>query len=428
MKSRPCSKNPKLWTFEIDLGTDHKRKRFSIRKRFLNSKLQRACEAMFEEIEEHYLSKEPLSKDSKETLLTITNHGEDWEHRLQALGAIAEIKQRISDYTVDQAWNSYTARRGVEETWADGTYKNWKNCWERIQAGGFDPNKKLSEVTGIYLLECLEALRLTYRYKTLDKDCKNFVQMFTWYANKGRFEDNELEGITFNEKFVKGESIQGGNPKETEEITEEMFWDAFEKITLVPLHYARTTYDRQPSLEHQTLFAYWFWLGARKMDPVGDKWEDIDWEKNTVNRFCGKKKRKLKDPCPIPWQFLPTLTKWRDEVIKRNGEAKGRIFPYLSEVDGSAVYNFYFDRLKVRTTHNGKECWLDPWKGLIQSLRVTRSKRLRTDLPNGRYLESIWIGHAQDVADANYDFTNSEDFRLITESKAGRTTRESGAA
>lgn len=400
-------------TFELNKLSKGSRRgpKFSIKEALLrDDNFRRRVGNMFADLED----KKILDKEGKRTLLELVEYYPNLIQRIRDLGLQEAPNIEYRNQTCDEAFAAYIAHRAIKKNWGRLTKKNWVGGWNRLQTGGFNTEKKLSEVTETYLLECLNAIRKNFRFKTLEKDCKNFVQMYNYWWNKGVFEINALKECVFPEaKNDYGETIEGGKEKETEIVTEEQFLEAMEYVTIFED-------GGNVSKQHQALFAYWYFTGARKRDPIGDMWDDLNDDWTTIKRFCIKRKKKLKHRSPIHYKLRPYLKAWHDEVVKEKGEATGPIFPYLREVDGSAVYNWYFDRLKNNVT---------VWKGLIQSLRVTRSQIIRRESENGRFLESIWVGHSQEVADASYDFSSTSDFaHIVNPPEPQIMDEETGAA
>ena len=56
------------------------------------------------------------------------------------------------------------------------------------------------------------------------------------------------------------------------------------------------------------------------------------------------------------------------------------------------------------------------WKPVIKSLRSSRWREYRR-ITNGAYLESIWIGHSQEIAASNYDSVMPGDADFIHNKK-----------
>ena len=180
----------------------------------------------------------------------------------------------------------------------------------------------------------------------------------------------------------KGE-IRKGNGKEF--ISSERFLKALDVIA---------------PLQQKTLLAYYRWMGARQNDAREDFWEDVNWTEKAINRFDCKQNAKL-GWCPIPHQLFPLLKKWHEQVVLEKGKAEGPIFPWMRQCSSAAQRSFFISRLKK----NG----IPVWEKFFNSLRASRCIELRR-LPNGRYLETQWIGHSADVSDIHYDNVINTDF------------------
>ena len=220
---------------------------------------------------------------------------------------------------------------------------------------------------------------------------KNLRQVFKELHENKDITENPIKDYRF--KVEKWE-----RPKPVPPVSDELFVEVLRKAFI-------------PSeIQQKTLFAYYRIMSARQNDPrfypeeghVGDHWEDVDINRKMINRWNVKHKAK-QGYQPVPSGMWKLLMAWRDEVIAKEGQAVGPIFPWLNESTSSNQYQ-WFKRKVERIVRS--------WEGFLKALRASRSREVRR-MKNGRFLESQIVGHSEEVADKHYDDLEHSDFEQI---------------
>ena len=349
---------------------------------------------LFTAIEQDYGTGKDLSEANWTTLNRLSQRYKKFIPRLVEYGCIRlpEEKEEEKPLTLGEAWDRYLAFK-LATNWDDKTHRLWINRGKRSLIKKLSRDRLIETITDEDVVFTFEARRTLNAFSTLKKDFDSFKQMLRYWSKKRKFAFC-LDEITLSEKYdKKGNSVERKDRKRhTEYVSEEQFLEALQYVS---------------GAEKKALFAYYRFMGARRADPTGDYWSDIEWKNDQpvkIRRYCIKRKRKLKVICPIPPQLQTLIKRLHDEVVREEGKAEGLIFPYLQTCDGSSVYNYYFDAIKNHVA---------VWPSLFRSLRASRSRDIRRNIPNGRFFESAWIGHSEDIADEHYDDVLESDLEAI---------------
>ena len=336
----------------------------------------RELEDLFSDIEAKHPSNSTLEDTSWQTIRKLEKSNKRVHQKLMKIGLVGQRKG--VSLGLKEAFESYIELKTNEE-WEPRTVNNWHQTKNRVLQG-FEAGTELSSITRNAMASHFGSLRQKYGINTLVKDVKNVKQLWRHFFTEKFLSKNAMWDLKFGVK--KGE-IRKGNGKEF--ISSERFLKALDVIA---------------PLQQKTLLAYYRWMGARQNDAREDFWEDVNWTEKAINRFDCKQNAKL-GWCPIPHQLFPLLKKWHEQVVLEKGKAEGPIFPWMRQCSSAAQRSFFISRLKK----NG----IPVWEKFFNSLRASRCIELRR-LPNGRYLETQWIGHSADVSDIHYDNVINTDF------------------
>ena len=255
---------------------------------------------------------------------------------------------------------------------------------------GINSNKPLEDVARLEIEKIYDLLRskTDLAESTLYKEKKNVKQFFKYCFDNKIIDENPLA----NWKIKLSKQAKAAK-KDFIEIED------FKEIL---------RYFRPEELQQKVLFAYYRLMGARKMEPTKDYWEDVNWSERTIDRWNNKSQSKI-DQCPIPPFLFEMLLEWREQVKAKGGKANGPIFPWLNERQGdreALVHNYFVDRIR--------RAGVEPWAELFNSLRASRSREIRR-MPNGVLLEEKWLGHTSMIARESYDDILKTDFDLVRE-------------
>ncbi len=349
--------------------------------------------SLFHDVQDRLQDGGELSDESKATIRTIQDTDPDRVRKWIDEGWF----KTVSCFTLGQACDDYMQHRGQKKLWKKYTWRNYKDCRKRI-CDEIGCDVKVTDITLKRAEEALVNLRSLSAWSVFEKDFKFLKSVFNYLHDHDDIAKNPLKKL----KLIEWK------PSVIETQKDEM----------VELPRFRKVLDgfTEDELQQKCLFGYWRFLGARKFDPIGDHWEDIDFDKGVVHRWCKKKETKIDTGgrgCPIDPEFMPLLIQWRERVIAEKGEATGPIFPWLNHYyeksldkagDDGRVYRYF--KFRVERVED------EAWPNLIKSLRSSRSKEYRR-LKNGSFLESIWIGHSEEVAEKHYDGLLESDLDLV---------------
>lgn len=351
----------------------------------------RDFEALCEDLEQSNEAGTNVSEASWEILKGFRETNEKVYTKLLNAGYFTPRDNRT--LTLAEAFDKYIKR---QHHWRRRTIENWTQTKRKL-IEGFpldnpekpDQEKELEGLGADALVKNItleqmeeyfgrDGLRKHYSPATLEKDCKNLRAVWKTLHQRGDIEKNVLESLTFKL------SDQYDRVADKDYVDPQWFAEALEAI---PAEF----------IEQKTYLAYCRWMGARQSDPKGDKWEDVDLESSiaTVIRWDGKKRQKI-GICPIEQQRFPLrqmLAAYKAHVIREHGKATGKLFPWLETVSNSRIARFF----KLRMERAGVEVW----KSFFNSLRASRVVEIR-QLPNGRKLEEMIIGHSAKIADMAY--------------------------
>lgn len=340
----------------------------------------RELEDLFSDIEAKHPSKSPLEDKSWHTIRKLEKSNKRVHQKVMRIGLMDQKK--ATSLGLKEAFESYIELKASEE-WEPRTVNNWHQTKARVLQG-FEPDTQLRSITRNAMASHFGSLRQKYGANTLVKDVKNVKQLWRHFFTEKVISENAMWSLTFSLK--KGER-KNRNGKEF--VKPERFWEALEVIA---------------PLQQKTLLAYYRWMGARQNDAREDFWEDVNWSQKAINRFDCKQNAKL-GWCPIPHQLFPLLKSWHEHVILEKGKAEGPIFTWMRQSSSAAQRSFFISRLK--------KSGIPVWRKFFNSLRSSRCIEIKR-LPNGRYLETQWLGHSADVSDMHYDEVIDTDFDAIT--------------
>lgn len=388
---------PDYWQYSFKVG---QWQRLYMKKKVMTADFRRDFEKLLTDIEVTHINGDELSKASQKTLQALKQRE---PKKYEQLVKKADLEFRVADQVLlGPAFREYfttkfsskrslsiwtqTPRKLTQGYPYDDTSSGAIQSAGRTEklVDGIDPATPVDQVTA----KDVERLYMELRTKagfaeyTLFKEKKNVKQFFKHLKDTGVIETNPLEEL-------KCKLSKQCRAAKKEYISPEVF-----RLILDGFY---------PSeLQQQTLFAYYRLMGARQMEPVMDQWEDCDLGHRTINRWDNKSQERLGD-CPIPALLHELLSKWREQVVKDHGKAKGPIFPWLNDRDGrgSLVWNYFQDRIK--------RVGVEPWPELFNALRASRSREIRR-MPNGELLESKWLGHTDMTALESYDDTMAQDY------------------
>ena len=148
----------------------------------------------------------------------------------------------------------------------------------------------------------------------------------------------------------------------------------------------------RPTSEWRCWFAFARWLGCRLSEAAVDRWQDIDWENGTINRWDVKKKQRIL--VPIVEELWPYL----QELVNEAEDQDGFLFPNVAKHANQGVF----------VQRRMKRANLEIWPKFFNSLRASRSREIRRDY--GPAAEAAWIGHSQEIAAMHYDDVIESDF------------------
>ena len=349
---------------------------------------------LFNEMEKAAKTNTKLSDQSVASLRRIKQFDPDTYQIMEDLQWFANI----TDFTLEEAFAEHIALKKREGR-ARKTINNWEGSAKRLFMY-LEPTTPVSKLTRKQLDHALADLRnhkdrwgdKQFSAITLQKDVKNLRQVFKELHENKDITENPIKDYRF--KVEKWE-----RPKPVPPVSDELFVEVLRKAFI-------------PSeIQQKTLFAYYRIMSARQNDPrfypeeghVGDHWEDVDINRKMINRWNVKHKAK-QGYQPVPCGMWKLLMAWRDEVIAKEGQAVGPIFPWLNESTPSAQYDWF----KRRVERVVPGCW----EGFLKALRASRSREIRR-MHNGRFLESQIVGHSEEVADKHYDDLEHSDFDQI---------------
>ena len=335
----------------------------------------------------------PLSDKSKATIRKLRRTNPELVQEMTDEGWFVAV----TDYTIEEAFSEFIKQKERDGN-ASRTIKNWRNTAPRLFIY-LEPTTPVSEITLKLVKDVFRSLRNhesrwgeKFSPVTLQKDSKNLRQLFRDLLENKDITENPIDKYRF--KIEKWE-----RPKPTPPVSDEVFLKVLREAFI------------QKELQQKTLFAYYRIMSARQNDPrfypeeghVGDHWEDVDLKRKMVNRWNVKHKDKSGYQ-PVPLGMWKLLMTWRDEVISKEGQAVGPIFPWLNESTSSNQYRWF----KTRVEKVIPGCW----EGFLKALRASRSREVRR-MDNGRFLESQIVGHSEEVADKHYDDLEHSDFDQI---------------
>ncbi len=354
---------------------------------------------LFDEIERNSRSGAELSEASKETLRELDPFDvECWRN--------AGWFRSVTNFSLGDAFDDYIDQRKKTKQWKWRTENNHLAS-KRLIGTVLDLGKSVKVFSVREIVDAFAKLRddFGHKWSTVEKPMKHMKAVFTHLIKNNDISENPFVHI----------DIQDFKPKNLKKGTTDDF---------VPLsslwEFLNTFYEQE--LEQKTLMAYWRYMGARKFDPVEDYWDDLTQDENGnwwMMRWCIKSEDKLPELCPVDEEFVPLLLQYRDAMEEEHGSLKRvPMFPWLRrwhkwEVENKRnerrVDGYYTKRMMSRMG-----CQL--WKPVIKSLRSSRSREYRR-ITNGAYLESIWIGHSQQIAASNYDSVMPGDADFIHSKK-----------
>jgi len=349
---------------------------------------------MFNEMEKAAKTNTKLSDQSVASLRRIKQFDPDTYQIMEDLQWFANI----TDFTLEEAFAEHIALKEREGK-ASRTISNWKNTAKRLFLY-LEPTTPVSKLTRRQVDLAMADLRnhedrwgnKQFSAITLQKDAKNLRQVFKELLENKDITENPIANYRFKvEKWEK--------PKPVPPVSDEVFRKVLRE-SFIP-----------EELQQKTLLAYYRIMSARQNDPrfypeeghVGDHWEDVDLKRKMINRWNVKHKDKSGYQ-PVPLGMWKLLMTWRDEVIAKEGQAVGPIFPWLNESTSSNQYRWF----KTRVEKVIPGCW----EGFLKALRASRSREVRR-MDNGRFLESQIVGHSEEVADKHYDDLEHSDFEQI---------------
>jgi hypothetical protein len=355
-----------------------------------NKDYRRELEDLFDDIEDKTPTLSQLEKKSWVTLQKLKQQKHRVFDKLVEIGAIDPVKAK--PLTLGEAFDEYISI----QHWKKRTVQNWMNTLRKLLRR-WEEDTPLADITLTDMQKHVQKLRLIYSVATLHKDVRNIRQLWDYFYDNRTIPNNDMRKLKFAAKQRELVAVK-------QHIDEEWFNRALDCII---------------SKQHRALLCYYRWLGARQNDPVGDSWEDIDWERKTVNRSNVKDDWENIGRVPIPWQLMKELRAWHDEVVQEEGKATGSIFPWLTECSCNNQRKYF----KCRMRQKG----VPIWKNFFNALRSTRSQEIRR-MANGRSLEIMLIGHTAAVADKHYDQLINADFDAITSAPEPRIANEEEAA
>ena len=341
---------------------------------------------LFWDVEDRQKDGGELSEQSKLTIRKIQDTDPEQVEKWMDEGWF----HTVTCFTLGEAYEDFMKSVGEKKKWRERTFDNYQG-YKKVISQQIPLDKKVNDITLRTVGEAFTELRNKYAWSTFKKPAESLMAVFEYLRKNKDIPENPLEELSLSE-WNTGEETDNED----------------EYVKLEHLEEVLARFE-QHELQTETLMAYWRYMGARRFDPIGDHWEDFDEDNATMIRFCIKDRKKLEHPCPIHSALLARMIKWKEEVIAKHGKASGPIFPWLNhcyekDPKGASVWN-HFKRKVLRLED-------ELWNNLIQSLRSSRSKEYRR-LPNGRYLESIWIGHSEKVADESYDGCLETDLDLV---------------
>ena len=340
----------------------------------------RELEDLFMDIEVKHPSGSQLEEKTWQTLRKLEKSNKKVHQKLMKSGLVDQRRA----LGLKDAFESYIDLKSSEGR-EPRTTNNWHQTKTRVLQG-FDPDMQISSITRSSMATHFGDLRKKYAENTLIKDVKNVKQLWRHFFEEKDIPVNEMWKLAFKRKQSRALNNSG-----KEFIQPERFREALNTIK---------------PLQEKTLLGYYRWMGARQNDAKGDFWEDVNWTKKAVNRFCCKKKAKI-GWCPIPYEYFPLLKSWYEQVVLEKGKAEGPLFPWLRESASSNQSAHFISCLKRNK--------IQVWPKFFMSLRSSRSIEVRR-LPNGRYLEAKWIGHTAEISDLHYDAVIDDDFDLVVNS------------
>ena len=340
----------------------------------------RELEDLFSDIEAKHPSNSTLEDTSWQTIRKLEKSNKRVHQKLMKIGLVDQ--KRAVSLGLKEAFDSYIELKAIEE-WELRTVNNWQQTQARVLKG-FAPDKLISSITRMEMAKHLAVLSRKYADNTLVKDVKNIRQLWKHFFAEKVISVNAMWDLTFKRK----KKLQANNAGK-EYVDMDRFNEALSIIM---------------PLQQKTLLAFYRYTGARQNDVKGDYWDDVNWTEELINRYDCKRKAKI-GLCPIHYELFPLLKKWHDQVVLEKGKATGLIFPWVMQSAPSAQRAFFISRLK--------KSGLPVWRKFFNSLRSSRSLELRRIPRNGRFLESKWIGHSEDVSDLYYDDVIESDFDMV---------------
>tara|TARA_Y100000385_G_C13054034_1_gene621147 strand:- start:479 stop:1798 length:1320 start_codon:yes stop_codon:yes gene_type:complete len=340
---------------------------------------------LFYDIEDRQKDGGSLNDESKATIRGIRMTNPDLVNKWIDENWFADV----SVLTLEQAFEERIQQMRLDKL-DERTCKNWTNTGKRI----FRVIKPTTPVTTVdlklvkrafgELRNLVKSDGEPYSTDTIKKDASNLRVLFQELEDHNDIPKNTIRKFQFKvPKHLKPE------PKPT--ISQVDFLKVLDQFKL------------PEEIEQYTLLIYYRLMSARQNDPkhdqekgnVGDHWQDVDFDRKTINRWNIKTKSKIGHaPCnEFMWKALMA---WHDHVVNKHGKAEGPIFPWLNESTSTNQRKFFKVRIK-----DALGVWAD-WKGVSQTLRCNRSRDLRR-MKNGNFMESKLVGHSEEVASQHYD-------------------------
>ena len=340
----------------------------------------RELEDLFSDIEAKHPSNSTLEDTSWQTIRKLEKSNKRVHQKLMKIGLVDQ--KRAVSLGLKEAFDSYIELKAIEQ-WEPRTVNNWHQTKARLLQG-FEPDVLISSITRVAMSKHFVDLKKKYGDNTLLKDVKNVKQLWRYLFADKVIPVNAMWDLKFKRKKERQANNAGKEFVEMDRFNEAL------KI-IIPL-------------QQKTLLAFYRYTGARQNDVKGDYWADVNWTEELINRYDCKRKAKI-GLCPIPTKFFPLLKQWYDQVVLEKGKAEGLIFPWVMQSAPSAQRAFFISRLKKNN--------LPVWRKFFNSLRSSRSIEVRRLPRNGRFLESKWIGHSEDVSDLYYDDVIESDFDMV---------------
>ncbi len=196
---------------------------------------------------------------------------------------------------------------------------------------------------------------------TAGKRCEKVKRYFASAVKRGWLEHNPFDEVT----------IRSSAPRDRDRtITTEMAMDILRET---------------PDPRFRFVFACCRFGGMRQTEPLGIRWDGVNWEEGTITLWASKTKS---------WRTIPIFPEIRpllDTLWEQAHDGEQFVLGRWN-VSGSALTN----RLKRVLRRLGVE----PWPKPFHNLRATRQTELGDLYP--AHVVNAWIGNTKDVAEKHY--------------------------